>query len=92
MCDALDGLFGGCRGVRMLRVVCLITGLGSAFGGIPKPIVVAVGSRWAHPGHYKVESLVRVAHRIGYPARIKLSAIPGGRRVTSIVGVPSQTH
>jgi hypothetical protein len=92
MCDALDGLFGGCRDVRMLRVVCLITGLGSAVVGILKPIVVAVGSRWAHPGQNRAEPLVRVAHRIGYPARIKLSAIPGGRRVTSNVGVPSQTH
>lgn len=31
-------------------LMCLITGLGSAFGGILKPIVVVVGSRWVHPG------------------------------------------
>ena len=39
-----------------------------------------------------VRRLVRVACRKGYPARIKLPAIPGGRRVTSIVDLPGQTQ
>lgn len=33
----------------------------------------------------------RPRQQIGYPVRIELSAIPGGRLVTNKVGLPSET-